>query len=390
MNKVRAKKYIELWLKSIETYNIDELEKDIGMPLVDFLVELLNNMCEKYKDFIYWIPVDKDSYSTYIIAPKNNKYSLEDFFLNRLMRSVEMISYTDTSYHFSKFSEYDPYYGAIDIDKCRIQESLEELERRKKLVAHEFLHALKTQFVDGDFFNADKYCNLRTELEKVFPSEINKFNIKHDPNNGFISPYIHCGINYSSRIGKQINMDKKENLDEILNELDAISFVNDNYKDVHLLDNKCIRILRNPESSNTHITNYAYILRELIDDERLFESLYLDPVQLGNEFNNSFSKIFQKEYNNNEKAYETFNEELSKIKKDYSNSDIHLKLLNTLYECASKKFPKESEKRRKAIKALGFNGIIDVSDKPAKAFSQERYADEYNLICQEERQIRSK
>ena len=390
MNKVRAKKYIELWLKSIETYNIDELEKDIGMPLVDFLVELLNNMCEKYKDFIYWIPVDKDGYSTYIIAPKNNKYSLEDFLLNRLMRSVEMISYTDTSYHFSKFSEYDPYYGAIDIDKCRIQESLEELERRKKLVAHEFLHALKTQFVDGDFFNADKYCNLRTELEKVFPSEINKFNIEHDPNNGFISPYIHCGINYSSRIGKQINMDKKENLDEILNELDAISFVNDNYKDVHLLDNKCIRILRNPESSNTHITNYAYILRELIDDERLFESLYLDPVQLGNEFNNSFSKIFQKEYNNNEKAYETFNEELSKIKKDYSNSDIHLKLLNTLYECASKKFPKESEKRRKAIKALGFNGIIDVSDKPAKAFSQERYADEYNLICQEERQIRSK
>ena len=390
MNKVRAKKYIELWLKSIETYNIDELEKDIEMPLVDFLVELLNNMCEKYKDFIYWIPVDKDSYSTYIIAPKNNKYSLEDFLLNRLMRSVEMISYTDTSYHFSKLSEYDPYYGAIDIDKCRIQESLEELERRKKLVAHEFLHALKTQFVDGDFFNADKYCNLRTELEKVFPSEINKFNIKHDPNNGFISPYIHCGINYSSRIGKQINMDKKENLDEILNELDAISFVNDNYKDVHLLDNKCIRILRNPESSNTHITNYAYILRELIDAEKLFEALYLDPTQLMNEFNNSFSKIFQKEYNNNEKAYETFNEELSKIKKDYSNSDIHLKLLNTLYECASKKFPKESEKRRKAIKALGFNGIIDVSDKPAKAFSQERYADEYNLICQEERQIRSK
>ena len=81
---------------------------------------------------------------------------------------------------------------------------------------------------------------------------------------------------------------------------------------------------------------------------------------------------------------------MSLIIKDYSNSDIHLKLLNTLYECASKKFPKESEKRRKAIKALGFNGIIDVSDKPAKAFSQERYADEYNLICQEERQIRSK
>ena len=390
MNKARAKKYIELWLKSIETNNIDELEKDIEMSLVDFLVELLNNMYEKYKDFIYWIPVDKDSYSTYIIVPKNNKYSLEDFFLNRLMRSVEMIEYTDTSRHLIAFSEYDPYFGKVDIDKCRIQERIEEVERRRKVVAHEFLHALKTRFVDGDFFNADKYCNLRTELEKVFPSEINKFNINHDPNNGFISTYIHCGINYSSRIGKRINMDKKENLDEILNELDAISFVNDNYKDVHLLDNKCIRILRNPESSNTYITNYAYILRELIDAEKLFESLYLDPTQLMNEFNNSFSKIFQREYHNNEKAYETFNEELSKIKKDYSNSDIHLRLLNTLYECASKKFPEKSEKRRKAIKALGFNGIIDVSDTPAKAFSQERYADEYNLICKEDRQRISK
>ena len=177
MNKVRAKKYIELWLKSIETNNIDELEKDIEMPLVDFLVELLNNMYEKYKDSIYWIPVDKDSYSTYIIAPKNNKYSLEDFFLNRLMRSVEMIKYTDTSRHLIAFSEYDPYFGMVDIDKCRIQERIEEVERRRKVVAHEFLHALKTRFVDGDFFNADKYCNLRTELEKVFPSEINKFNI---------------------------------------------------------------------------------------------------------------------------------------------------------------------------------------------------------------------
>ena len=390
MNKARAKKYIELWLKSIETNNIDELEKDIEMSLVDFLVELLNNMYEKYKDFIYWIPVDKDSYSTYIIVPKNNKYSLEDFFLNRLMRSVEMIEYTDTSRHLIAFSEYDPYFGKVDIDKCRIQERIEEVERRRKVVAHEFLHALKTRFVDGDFFNADKYCNLRTELEKVFPSEINKFNINHDPNNGFISTYIHCGINYSSRIGKRINMDKKENLDEILNELDAISFVNDNYKDVHLLDNKCIRILRNPESSNTYITNYAYILRELIDAEKLFESLYLDPTQLMNEFNNSFSKIFQREYHNNEKAYETFNEELSKIKKDYSNSDIHLRLLNTLYECASKKFPEKSEKRRKAIKALGFNGIIDISDEPAKAFNQERYADEYNLICKEDRQRISK
>lgn len=128
MNKERVKQYITICLKNIRQEDLTELEKDIEMPLVTFFTELLDNIYKKYSKAITFVPVNLDSYKDYIIAPKNVVYPSEDLLLNRLLRSVTSIIYRNESHTFSPNSHY----------------------------AHEFLHGIKTQFYDGDFFDADR------------------------------------------------------------------------------------------------------------------------------------------------------------------------------------------------------------------------------------------
>ena len=60
MNKERVEKYISVWLKNINKEGLAELENDIKMPLETFMVEILNNLYEKYRDEISHIPVNFD------------------------------------------------------------------------------------------------------------------------------------------------------------------------------------------------------------------------------------------------------------------------------------------------------------------------------------------
>lgn len=113
MNKERVSKYIEIWLANLEKENIDELEQEIEMPLQELLLEGIENLYKKYSDDISFIPIERDTYSDYIISPKYNKYLLEDFLINRLLRSVLSITYRDESNSFMQSSEYDNELGKV-------------------------------------------------------------------------------------------------------------------------------------------------------------------------------------------------------------------------------------------------------------------------------------
>ena len=91
MNIEKLKFYVDNWYEYIEKENIELLEKEIGMSFKDFVIEILGNVYNEYKDIIRFIPVSKDNCSEYIIKPQNGRYSLEDFLINRLLRNVSMI-----------------------------------------------------------------------------------------------------------------------------------------------------------------------------------------------------------------------------------------------------------------------------------------------------------
>ena len=56
------------------------------------LKELMENIITKYEKSVYTIPSDSN---VYLIKPTNGVYSVEDFFLNRLMRNVWAVSVVD-------------------------------------------------------------------------------------------------------------------------------------------------------------------------------------------------------------------------------------------------------------------------------------------------------
>ena len=77
----QLKFYVDNWYEYIEKENIELLEKEIGMSFKDFVIEILGNVYNEYKDIIRFIPVSKDNCSEYIIKPQNGRYSLEDFLI---------------------------------------------------------------------------------------------------------------------------------------------------------------------------------------------------------------------------------------------------------------------------------------------------------------------
>lgn len=382
MNKERVEKYINIWLKNINQEDLRELEKDIEMPLISFMTEILENLYAKYSDTISYISVNLDRYSDYIIAPKNGNYSLEDFLLNRLLRNVTTVIYRDESTSYRPESHYAHEWGEVLIDKDRIQTKITDVRHKRKVVAHEFLHGMKTQFYDGDFFNADRYYQMKEELKSIFGSEINDFSRK---NNQVNYVYKHCGISYSSifirrNLSKYSNLDVKV-FDEILNENDAIGVTNDDYKGVSLLAENCYMILNNPESSNAYITNYSFIIERLIDKETLFVGLYIEPEIFYKAFNSLYTSIFQEHFNNDLSALEIFISQLNKIKGNYGDTDEHIKLLNALYSCIDRRYMMSGyndQIRQKNINCIGNKGLLEVVDGRLQPLSSLAYCDEYN------------
>jgi len=383
MNIEKLKFYIDNWYEYLEKENIELLEKELGMSFKNFIIEMLNNVYNEYKDIIAFIPVDKEICSEYIIKPQNGRYSLEDFLINRLLRNISIIEFKD-QYIMSQ-SEYDYHLGLVSIDKERLQTQLKDVGQKRKLVAHELLHGLKTQFIDNNIFRSEEYFKLKERIKNQRTEEVNDFNynIGHGQN-GICS---HCGLTQNQRYLKMMNKNDQsydtENLDEIFNELDAIRASKDTYKEVKQFNNGLCVIIKNPESSNAYITNYAYIIERLLDKETLFVGMYIDPQVMFNQINKLYTDIFQKQYNSNKTALEIIGEQLNFIKKNPTATDAHEKLLTTLYECINRKDVLNNyndQIRDNNITCLGNNGLLEIVNGRLKIYNNLAYVDEYEPV----------
>ena len=78
MNLEKINDFIEAYSKALQIDN----------EYTAILKELIPKLVEKYSKIFTNIPVEQDNENKYIIKPVDGKYSIEDFFLNRLMRNV--------------------------------------------------------------------------------------------------------------------------------------------------------------------------------------------------------------------------------------------------------------------------------------------------------------
>lgn len=384
MNKEKLKTVINIWKNSIKIENIDELEKDIQMSFEDLVFEMINGIYNEYELLVSDITVEADSYDKYIFSGLDGKYNLEDFLINRLLRNIQIIKYEDQSQKKSEQSEYIHDDSSIILDMNRLKNQVNDVKVRRKIVVHELLHGMKTQFMNESSFDFEEYYNMKEKIKEFYPGEVNDFskdqmNVENDWNYS----YWHCGLTYWSQIirhDKYLSSFDSVNLDEIYTELDALNYSKDDKKVVKILKDGINIVLKNEESTNGIITNYAFFLEQLIDKNTKFIGLYLNPKYLFSYLNKLYSQTFQECYSSNKTFIEIFTEELDKIKNNPRNIDNHVKLQNALYRCLDVKFLFRGQNdfyREKNVRVFANNGLLEIKNNRLKPIDALEYSQEF-------------
>lgn len=360
-------------------YYVDGYAKAIQMPeqYIPTVKELMIRIIAKYEKIYPYIDVEDDNYEKYIIKPQNGKYTTEDFLLNRLMRSVLHVGLEGKSN-----GQYDVENSSINFNLEKIENQLSstvptsnpEFEQwnfiaKKKVVMHEFEHALQTSYSNGKMNDElqDTYKKVAQELSQInngmYKNEIKTdkelFNKKYKDQEKVIHSGVLC---YSKDIKerKYNNIKGIVELNEILNETECLEMAGADIQGRKTYSNGTYFNFRNVESYNYAITNYGDLIKNLLGKKVSFICMYIDPSIFYKAFNSRYNKIFEEEFQNEETAVKNMINQLYNIKQTNSFED-HIKLEKVLAKCLEFNFDKSLGKVRESTlrkKIKEFKGLV--------------------------------
>lgn len=362
---------------NIEKINdvIDAYSRAIEMPSEYSIIlkELIPKMIEKYSKQFKEIPIEQDDSGKYIIKPVDGKYSMEDFFLNRLMRNV---LYTKNEYIDGKTKgNYDPGEQALKLDIDLLDRqldgvldtntpNLQELKiiAKKKVIMHEFEHALQTQFRPKAYISAyyeKNYKNICNELAKIKDGKYRSImHSKSEMKKKLLDANMEVSGRYSGLKHNGLleyettdNHDFYDNINEIFNETEALEMSEAKVQDQKIYPNGIYFTRKNNESSNRNITNYGDLIKVLLGEKWVFRGMYINPQEMFQQFDSRYNDIFQEAFQNNDSAWDTLVEQINKIKQSNLEED-HLKLNFVLSKCFNKKVNKDLKSKDADTKQL--------------------------------------
>lgn len=304
MDKIKVEKVVDVFCDNL---NIDNIRYR------NIIKELMVNIIQKYETCgIKEIEDDQQ----YLIKSNNGKYSVEDFFLNRLLFNVTEFEVKDSGGR----ADYSDYQRKITINRNKLATLLDKYSTMlftdeqkflaaKKVVMHEFEHALQTSFEKGPYINDFEHykslytrllsANLSIQLNEIYDG---RKLLQYSGNGRRIQSGL-MGSNdhdlYKKYVGtfylnpNNNRYTSENNINEIFNESEALlmSGSNENKQEFFPSGNRIN--VRNVESSNFLITNYGFMLKILIGEQKTFEGMYLDRNVIINYFNSNFGKIFE-------------------------------------------------------------------------------------------------
>lgn len=345
MNRERINDYIDCWAKAIQ----------VPREYVDVIKELLPSIIEKYsKEYGDSVSVESDKYKSYVIGPKNGEYSMEEFFLNRLLRNIWSFGNITGSK-----GDYTAAYMEINFNEAKIQRQLKgqiderradfpnlDAAARKKVIMHEVEHALQTKYSSQilDIRFRDNYRKIIEEIQKYkngkYRNETRSYDeLMKGEKFGEYDEYLFSGLHCSGKVRKfrtYREVEGFDNLNEIFNESESLEMAKCSIQGYKMYGKGIYRELRNAESSNTSITNYGYLIKTLLGTRTTFKGMYLNPNEVFTTFNQRYSDIFKKYFENDKDAWENLIIQIDKIKKTDSLQE-HLFLQEILSECLDKK-----------------------------------------------------
>jgi hypothetical protein len=361
---------------------IDELGfTEQRTTIARYINELICNLTEHYeKQGVKSVSAKQDNFKHYILKPnEDGDYSLPEFLMNRLFYNVRKIEFGECG---GNKGQYDAFQKSVALDMQKIRNQFHNLHDMqgddtesvtaretavKKVIMHEFEHALKTQFiVDGKGTEpSPQYVGLARNLRQIDKGAINlRANIEQG-GRFCDSTEVHCGLHIPNGSpiadkGFRTPWDGNEshhNMDEIFNESESLVMASMTYGKPNLkpqaykvfADRNCFP-LYNLESSNFAITQFGFLLKEVIGQKESFEGMYLNPTKMFETFNKNYQDIFDNNLTKDEwrgkKPWEQLQRYIAEIKATGNEKD-YLHLTNLLAQCLERKVMAEIDKTTK-------------------------------------------
>ena len=273
---------------------------------------------------------------------KNSSTSL-DFFINRLIHNIRNYQYTnvynpnnveaedyDTNTQTLKISNINTI-GDVSINKLRNRMpdvSPEEVNVvNKKIISHEFGHALQTAYSGIVGAKDNRYKELVQSLNNKYPDTFIIPKYEQDlliKQNGLIPVEIN---DEKTEIRKYYaNKERIILIDDIFDEDEALQI----YKLDHVqgkleLGQDCYKNIFNYESNNYKITTYARMMKYVLGANKSFRIMYQDGIEFY-EFFDQFEKlateIFKNGVETKKPVVSCILDSLERIKKTNSIKDI--------------------------------------------------------------------
>ena len=304
MNRIKVEKVVDVFCDNLNISNI---------RYRNIIKELMVNIIEKYERC--GLNTIKDE-QQYIIKNNNNEYLIEDFFLNRLLFNVTSFEIKDSGGR----ADYSDYQRKISLNRNKLATLLDRYSTMsftdeqkflaaKKVVMHEFEHALQTSFEQGPYINDFEHykslynrllsANLNIQLNEIYDGRklFQYMGNGRRIQSGLIGSNDHdLYKKYTGTFYLSPNDNKytsENNINEIFNESEALLMSGSDEKKQETLPSGNRMNVRNIESSNFLITNYGFMLKMLLGEQRTFNGMYLDRKVIIDYFNIHYGKIFE-------------------------------------------------------------------------------------------------
>ena len=309
MNKEKISDFVDVWAQTVgltENRYINVIKSDIA------------KRCSMYEMQIPSISITDDECKAYIIKPVNGQYSIEDFFLNRLMLGLREIDFSGALE--GNGGEYIAQTKSLNVNVGLLDSKITEKSARhpglqgkniqiiKKTIEHELGHCFKSLFTDG--YKAPLGGGIEQDAiyERLINNLVNYKNGKYASQIKRVQELVQEGQSDVIKTGVH---DSKANykhdyriqwIDELLNETEALELTNSNeaHERWELQDENG----RNSASGNyvnvynyisgySTFTGYGSILKSLLGKEDCFYAEYISSVDIFKKFDEEYADIVQ-------------------------------------------------------------------------------------------------
>ena len=329
MNKVKVNDFIDVLARC----------KGFNTEITNIVKEYMQKVISKYeKVFPNGIDASLDN-NKYFIKPVNGRYSIEDFLLNRMFRSINSMEANHVDGEVS--ATFYPAISKISYDKSKMVRSLYSYflkigrekyyilknkdiikTRFKHTIMHELGHALKNKY-DGcyDCRFEDDYKRVYDELAKL--KEYNSILTPYDEirKSKDEDNYQRCVFNGLAYCGKKKNKGFVNGnhliLDEEINESEAMEFsgYNTGTIKIYYFDGGFVR---NRNLGVGYYSDCGDMFRILLGDKEIFELLYVDPEKGIKKFNSLYNDVLREFYGSEKTALDLLAKNINNLERKAS------------------------------------------------------------------------